>query len=219
MKKAIIMAALAVLAASACADQLQFTGLNTDPGAHVTIDLSLDSVNYHVAAAKLNFDDLTTSTSLVTVCANLTQDLDGGAHSYSGSVIPTSGNAGLDLAARIVSASFASAVSVNQQAALQLAVWDAIYNNGASFDLSASAPHLQISNWDGAPSADQTAITADAVSYYNLGLAGTGSALYYQTTDKGGQSQLTAQAVPEPSAWIGLAAASCFLLKRRRRQI
>ncbi len=218
MKLALILGAVAALAStSVFADQLQFTGLNTDPGLHVTIDLNLDNTIYHVAAAKLNFTDLTTNTNLVTVCADLEEALNGGVHNYNVSTIPSSGDPGLDLAAEIVASSFASAVDPYQQAALQLAVWDAVYNDQGSFNLGAGAPHLTVSNWDGTPLTNQNTITADASNYYNAGLTFNGHSTYYDSQSAGGQSQLAPQSVPEPASFAALGIGLIGLVARRKR--
>ena len=215
MNKALLVTVLvAITVGSAFADQLQFTGLNTDPGLHVTVDLNLNSTVYHVAAAKLNFNDITTGTSITTICADLTQSLNGSVHNYGTSIIPVSGNAGLDLAAQIVGANFSVAIDYLQQAALQLAAWDAIYNDGANFDLSGAAPHLSLVSWNGTPASDQATILADASAYYSNGLNAGAHSTYYQTQDAGGQSQLAP--VPEPLSIAALGMGLIGLIKRRK---
>lgn len=223
MKKIAAVGLASLLIVSiASADSLKLTGFAVDPGTHLTIDLSLNSVTYHVGAGKLVFQDLTNNTTITTVCADLTQSLANSAQNYTVTTAPPDNDfPGGNAAAQIVANYFNQAVTWQQQAGLQLAVWDALYNNGTSYDLSGSSNPLFITGWNNTPAADVTAIQGYAALYYtgyNMG----GTVQFFKpdtpgsSQQAGGQSQFAP--VPEPASFGVLAMGLFGLIAKRRRR-
>lgn len=161
---------------------------------------------------KIDFVDTTTNMSYTTVCADVTSELNGQSHSYSPSMTDPTGSSRVDIAGRIVGTFFAGAVSADQQSGLQLAVWDALYNSTSSFSLDNHKSNSGFSVTGASSGALNWANT-----YFGAVAGDTGSALYFHTSANGGQSQMTAQAVPEPSALLGLGIMSLGLLRRFKK--
>jgi hypothetical protein len=114
----------------------------------------------------------------------------------------------LSAAGNIVAADFNKATDAQSGAALQLAVWSALYNGGDSFN--ANGVGFSVTGID-------SAVLAQAATYYsdfNL----SGSAQYFSITPGiGGQSQLTVVPAPEPASMAALGIGIAGLLARRRK--
>lgn len=195
------------LVSTAHADHLKFQGDALGSSTEqVRVRLNGHSLGT-VGAGKLKFSDYSTSTPYETVCADIDASLDGHSHSYSVSTTNPLGSTALDAAGRIVGTYFASATTADQQAGLQVAVWDALYNGGGSLNLNG---HLKVTHMT-------SGATYWAGVYYAAVNGTQGAALYFHTSDCGGQSQLTAQAVPEPSALMGLGILALGLLRKYKK--
>lgn len=202
------IAALVLAVSFSQADSLKYLG--TDLGSHVDqVKVSLyGGHSSTVDAGVLKFKDSTTHTTLFTVCADLGSILNGSSHSYSISSTNPLGTTGIDLAGKIVASFLSSAVTANEQAGLQLAVWAAIYNGGTSLNLNGT---FKASNYN-------SATASYAQTYYAAVNNNFGSATYYRTSANGGQSQLAPQAVPEPASIGALALGLVGLISRKRKK-
>lgn len=203
------IAALVVAVSFSQADNLKFVG--TDLGSHTdTVKISLNGgQKTSVQAGVLKFKDSTTGDNLLTVCADLGSTLNGSYHGYSVSTTNPAGTTGIDMAGKIVSAFIGSAVTANEQAGLQIAVWAAIYNGGSSLNLNGS---FKAYNYN-------SSTKSYAETYYGAVNNKTGAATYYKTNACGGQSQLAApQAVPEPASIGAFAVGLLGLVSRRRKK-
>lgn len=202
---------VAALASTARADNFQYTGMNLGNAETATLYMNGNKI-VTAYTGKIDFVNVNTSTAFSTVCADINSDLNSGSHSYNLSSTDPLGSTGVDKAGRIVGQYFALATTADQQAGLQLAVWDALYNGSSSFDLTGSKTNTGFS----VTGASSGALTWGA-SYYAAVNTNFGSATYLQTSASGGQSQLTAQAVPEPASIAALGVGLVGLFVRRRR--
>lgn len=201
--KSLALFALSVSAASAIA----FPVVYQSSAAGSSVGVEFFGNHRNVFAGKLRFKDATTNATFLTVCADLANTISGG-QAYS--VDPSNTNsaaAGISAAGNIVSAHFASANSNDDATALQLAVWEAIYDYNGS-----TAPAFAGGNFGAAASAG---ILAKAAQYY-ASVATPGNATYLKANpSNSGQSQLTA--VPEPAALAGLGIAGLMFILRRKK--
>lgn len=206
MNKSILVLPVLGAAIVAHAD-LKFDSIYAGTGsAHVKLNGATENVGVGI----LKF--LNGSSTLYTVCGDLSSPLDNSAHSYSLAVTPND-NSGIGKAGHIVSTYFKDALTSNDKATgLQLAVWEAIYDDGATFNASAGKFEL--------PS--NSGVSAAALSYASLYYGATsGVANRYSSSACGSQAQFSP--VPEPAsmAAIGLGAIGVFrrrLLRRNRKK-
>ena len=199
-----IAMSIGAVATIANAQSLQFTGMQLgNPNSGV---VSLNGNNENVYMGALTFTDGVDS--IVTYCADLSSPLNGNYNSYSVGLVDQGDGSGLARAARILAASFLDATDPDKQQGLQLAIWEALYDNGSSFDYTSG--HLQITSGVGVNA------LADAALYYAAPLPNTPSSdvLLYHALGAGGQSQI--QPVPEPASVLVLSLGLIAFARRRQ---
>jgi len=198
------------LSAIASADNLKFLGDAYGGTLSGTVTFFDAGTHGHKTAkvdiGKLLFQD--GSQKLTTVCADLGSVLDGNGHSYALSFTDPFAGTNLSLAGDIVEADFNKATNAESGAALQLAVWSALYNGGSSFDANGSGFKVTgVSN----------PVLQLATTYYQ-DFNVKGKALYFETSGGcGGQSQLGPSPAPEPASMAALCIGAVGLLARRKR--
>lgn len=203
MKKVIIAAVATAIAGLATASpfDIKFTGTGAGAGANITWFGNV----MNVFAGKLNFVKNPSGPAFTTVCADLGHYISGGQVYNVDLQFSSAAPANVALAGRIVAANFASATSNEQAAALQLAVWEALYDGAStpSFGGGNFCTNGSTHNYD------------NLATQYYLNCPTNGEALYYKTTGNTGQSQLGV--VPEPAALTALLAGMGVLAMRRKR--
>lgn len=183
----------------------KFTGLKLGGTGKVTIDGN----EMNVGVGKLGFDFTQNgkTTSILTVCASLTSILNNDSHNYSMNLTPAdfspTGRAG-----KIVGTYFAQADTAVKAQGLQLAVWEALTDNGSTFSNSG---RFSANSSFGSTTQQGTALYW-ASQFYS---ANSGQAVWAKTSASGGQSQMTP--VPEPASLAALAVGGAALIRRRRR--
>ena len=85
-----------------------------------------------VYAGQLNFSN--GSSTLGTYCADALSFLNGSSHTYTESGVTLNTSTNLGIAGTNLANSQGSALTAAQQAGLQLAVWEALYDGGTTFD-------------------------------------------------------------------------------------
>ena len=200
---ALVAAAQAQVGAIASVDA-KFTGLKVGGAGKVTINNS----EMNLGVGKLAFDVTAKgkTSSILTVCASLTSILNQDSHSYSLDLTPDDftpeGRAG-----KIVATYFGQADSAAKAQGLQLAVWEALADNGATFKNDGK---FKVDLGFGS-AGEQGSALYYANQYYG---ATSGRAAWLKTSAHGGQSQMTP--VPEPASLCALAIGGAALLRRRR---
>ncbi|MCE9557630.1 MAG: PEP-CTERM sorting domain-containing protein [Armatimonadetes bacterium] len=203
MKNILIFSAMiAAVSSNASLYDVKFLGT----GAGKSVGITINGSNKTVFAGKLNFKKNPSGPSFQTVCADLGVSISGGAVYGVTSSFSNVGTTAVKKAGNIVGASFNSANSNDDAAALQLAVWEALYDG-------ASAPSFSSGNFKTSAS---SSVKTKATAYYAK-ISQAGNALYLKATPTGsGQSQLTA--VPEPAALASLGLGLALIIRRKARK-
>lgn len=207
----IVLSALIGVVAMASAD-INYSGTY----AGKTVDISGTHYNGSVFAGKLNFSNPGNTLGLgelfQTVCVDLDHTLNG--NSFPVDLIDSNvQGGGIKLAGNIVKAFFAAAGSSNNNcAALQLAVWEAVYDGADDIANNGAAPDWSHGEFKTSASAT---IKAQAATYF-AAITTPGGAYYLkpnpQTTH--GQGQMTL--VPEPGSIAALGLGALVLLRSRK---
>ena len=192
-------------ASLANAQSLQFMGMQL--GNPNTGIVSLDGNSENVYMGALTFSNGTDS--IVTYCADLSSPLNNNSNPYSVDLVDQSNGTGLALAAKILATNYTTATNADQQQGLQLAIWEALYDNNATFDYSSG--RLQVVSGVGAPA------LGFAASSYTAGIGNTPTTAVelFSANSPGGQSQI--HVVPEPASLAALGLGAFGLVVRRRK--
>lgn len=188
---------------------LKFSGLQLSSAKVVTIQVN-DGPAKNVYAGKLKFEK--GSSSILTYCVEAVRPLDRTSHTYTSSTLNTQAANGLAYAGRIAAGGFDSAVSAEQQAGLQLAIWSALYDAGTSF--TANGANFKVSNAN-------SEVLHWANTYYEGKSKPVNPLLQvrlYQSSANGTQSQVSVEAVPEPASLLALSAGVALVSRRRKNK-
>ncbi|MBL8047599.1 MAG: PEP-CTERM sorting domain-containing protein [Chthonomonas sp.] len=196
-------ALLATVVSAAFAAPYTVKFKSTSVGQSTSIKFYGSSKN--VFAGKLKFNNVAKGSDFFTVCADLAVQISGGQTYNVNNQFASASPLGIAKAGRIVAKHFNSANTNEKAAALQLAVWEAIYDTGSS-------PSFSSGNFKATVS---TSVKNQAYSYYSA-ISTPGEALYLKATPtNSGQSQLTV--VPEPAALAALVIGAGMIVLRRKK--
>ncbi len=207
-QSSLFLLGLLCMGAIANADSLKFTGTELSNAQSVSITVN-GTGPVSVKAGRLMFTDGANTFS--TYCADALRFLNYSFNNYNSFTLDTNASDGLSRAGRILGANFASANTASKQAGLQLAIWSAIYDNGANFD--ASGTNFQVSN------ASSSALNHAAVYYQSVNqpLPSNTAVRFYEGIGNHAQSQMTVECVPEPASMAALGLGAAALIRRRRK--
>ncbi len=200
----VLSLAAVAISGSAQAIDLTFSGMSLPDAQTASISVNGSSFT-SVYAGQLNF--ATGSSTLGTYCADALSFLNGSSHTYSETNLALTSATNLGIAGTILANSQGSALTAAQQAGLQLAIWEALYDGGSSFN---AGGNFSVSG----ASAETLGYASQYYSSYCV--TPTNCVTYFGTNQSGGQSQMTA--VPEPMTIAALGMGSLALLRRRRQK-
>lgn len=188
---------------SALAIDLTFSGMSLPDAQTASISVNGSSFT-SVYAGQLTFSS--SSGSLSTYCADALSFLNSSAHTYTQSSLTLTPDTNLGKAGTILANSQASALTAAQQAGLQLAIWEALYDGGTSFDATGKFA---------VNGASAEALGYASQYYASYCVTPSNCVTSFSTSQSGGQSQMTA--VPEPMTLGALGMGTLALLRRRRK--
>lgn len=188
----------------------------TRVGLAVTGTSTLDGFSRTIPTGQLfyEYEDNGVHGTFSALCAQFPQPVNTQYLQYSSALAPLGyRGAGFDHAARIAGSYFDGAVSPSEAAGVQLAVWEALYDDGPVLDLSAG--HF---------------VTSSFGAMTDFGSPAYFAALYYQPpggqaydvqfpAGPTGQATLTTgfTPVPEPASMAALGLGALGLMRRRKR--
>ncbi|MBI5706779.1 MAG: PEP-CTERM sorting domain-containing protein [Armatimonadetes bacterium] len=214
MKRGTFVAALAAILTAVGFADIKYVGLYATQTVKITFNGSNNSWNdSNVTAGKLKFEDPTNAcglgTSFQTVCVDLDHYLDG--NFFSVDCQSTFGmGGGIEMAGKIARAFFSAAGNNSaNSAALQVAVWEAVYDgvaNGGVADFSS-----------GAFKCSSASILAQATAYYAAASNPTGNSLLLKPVPQGSRGQAQITPVPEPASFAVLGLGLLAATRRKRK--
>lgn len=214
MKRGTLVAAVAALLTAVGVADIKYDGQYATQTVKITFNGSNNSWNdSNAIAGKLTFKDPTNNcglgTSFQTVCVDLDHYLDGNFFSVNCSNTFGMGG-GIEMAGKIARAFFAAAGNNNANcAALQVAVWEAVYDgvaNGGTADFA-----------NGNFKCSTASILGTATTYYGAASNPTGNCMLLKPEPQGSRGQAQITPVPEPAS-IATVAIGVFAMVRRKRK-
>ncbi|MBS1717980.1 MAG: PEP-CTERM sorting domain-containing protein [Armatimonadetes bacterium] len=203
MKLAFAVASSVALAATSQALVTTMTFNGVDMGEVVGLSGHL---NGQVWSASLDFFSSSIYGNINTFCVDLDHFISVG-QSWDAYVVDSSTlSGGYKSAANIVGNAFFQANTSDKACGLQLAVWEAVYDDGATLDLN---------NGNLIAGGESASALAWAQTYYAAYRTLDAHAIYFKPVADDGQGQMTA--VPEPASMLGLGALALGIAKRRRK--
>ncbi|MBS1717332.1 MAG: PEP-CTERM sorting domain-containing protein [Armatimonadetes bacterium] len=198
MKNSFVLAGL-IFAGIGSASTLTFLGTNI--GSTVSI---AGVYNGDVFAGKLDFND-TTLGNIKTFCSDLQHIIHAG-QSWQVAILDSANQSqNIADAGRIVAAEFANANTADKAAGLQMAVWEAVYDDGAIFNPNQGT--FRVTN------ASAAAISY-ASTFYGMRNQNGHSIYLLPSSNSEGQGQLTP--VPEPATLAALGILGLIAGRRKR---
>lgn len=195
--------AVAALSGSAYAG-MQFVGIV----AGQNVDITFNSVDSTVFAGKLLFLETTTNVNFETFCADLSNHISGGQTWNYNPILASTINPNYGAAGSVCGGAFALPTNNGEFAALQTAIWEAVYDYSGSTTPDFSNGVFQLRNAD-------SNFLSKANSYYSLVNDGNPAIYFQPDPTNAGQGQMAP--VPEPATMTALAIGVGALLKRRRK--
>jgi hypothetical protein len=204
MNNKIIVAGFLSLLSVVAHANIKYMGV--DLGQGQAVDYNGTPMN--VFAGKLNFLNLNTNVNFKTVCGDLGNVISNGQQWNCVPLQASSVSANMGAAGRIVAGAFYLPTNNEQAAALQLAVWEAVYDagtNAGTADFTTGVFKTNISS-------NLLTLANTYYSYVNT----PGEAIYFQPNPlNAGQGQLAP--VPEPATMLTLGAGLLIAARRRRK--
>ena len=160
-------------------------------------------------AGQMHFTDMTHSIGLTTFCVDLDHMIGGGS-TYVADVVPTLGDAVVQLAGSVYANGQATVASNPDATALQIAIWSARY--GGNLGANTGAFHLN-SSWY----SSHSSIITKAINFTTAGQLNLLDAIHYRPSPvDGGQAQLGP--VPEPASLLALGVGLVGMFRKRLRK-
>lgn len=204
MKKYLLLIALAAAVTSQA--NVQFVTL----GGGAMFNVTNSGTTRTVFAGELKMKNLNTNANFVSYCADLDAVIGFGQSWNCFETLASTVSVNMAAAGRITGDNFFATSTNEQKAGLQVAIWEAIYDNGTNG--GGNAPDFSAGVFSAAANAT---ILGWATTYYASVLV-PGDAQYIEPIPtNAGQAQL--YVVPEPASMAVLGAGVVALLRRRKK--
>lgn len=204
MRFFILAMAVSAAAISSASSTIKFLGTNGGK----SVEIKYNGNSKTVFAGKMNFKNLDSSTFFQTVCGDLNNFISGGQSWLVNERNATSVSASMGAAGNIVAKYFNAADNNEKKAALQLAVWEAVYDFNGGTNPNFDSGVFQGKNLS-------SSLKNQAKLYY-MAVNMAGAAIYFEPQpSNAGQGQLGL--VPEPATMAILGLGVAALARRRRK--